>query len=220
MDDQVNSMEAKFLSLARRRGFSLVELVVVLLITAILIGLTGPSLVQAITGSSLTRAASIVQHNLEEAHQYALSLQNVVQVRFYRNPPVSGNFSAVQLVELVPNVGGTGSSSVALSKVNFLPAPNIMISTAVPSVYSSLFKLPAVTPIAGTDPTVPGWGTNYDYIEVGFYPSGGTDLTPAPPTGANGWYVTVASSTMASAPVNYCTIQVDPMTGKVTFYHP
>jgi len=231
-------MKANPFLLLRRRGFSLIELLTVLAIMAILVGLTGPSLIQALQGTSMTRAAASVQNTLKAAHQYALSLQNTVAVRFYQIPKTTGNFSALQLFEVTPQVDPTTgvvsttlNTYTPLTPVINLPAPNIMIPNTG-TEYSTLLD-PAVDPALLTtqDPssetdvqtpiTIPVYGLGYGYIDFRFLPNGATNLPLTSPTGAsNNYYVTIAASTQAAAPKNFYTIQVDPLTGKVTFYRP
>jgi uncharacterized protein (TIGR02596 family) len=228
-------MKANPFFLSHRRGFSLVELLTVLAIMAVLVTLTGPSVIQALQGTSLTRAAAMVQNNLKAAHQYALSLQNTVAVRFYQIPKATGNFSALQLFEVTPQVSSTGVVSttyntyVPLTPVINLPAPNIMVTTTTPYTYSSLLNSPAILPTSDpanetdvqTPISIPVYGENYLYVDFRFLPSGGqqTNLPLTPPAGVNGYYVTIAASTQTTLK-NFYTIQVDPVTAKVTFYRP
>jgi len=218
-------MKANPFFLFRRRGFTLIELLVVLAIMTILLSLAGPNLIQSLQGSSLVRAGALVQNNLKMAHQYALSLQNTVQVRFYRIPAVSGTYSALQLIQVVPQFSGTGTVNYTytpLTQVINLPTPNIMITTTTStgSLYSSLLNSSVLTttnPISGTDPSIPVYGLGYDYVQFGFLPNGGTTLTN---TTGQLYYVTVAASVKASNPANFFTIQVDPLSGKITTYRP
>lgn len=214
-------MKVNTIFLSSRRGFTLIELLTVLAIMAILLGLVGPSLIQNLQGSSLTRAAAMVQSTLKTAHQYALSHQNTVQVRFYQIPQTTGTYTALQIIEVTPQISNTGTASytyVPLSQVINLPGQITMLNTAQYSTILTLLGSPAGTataPVAGTDPNIPLYGQNYSYQEVGFLPNGGTDL----PNTTQLYYVTVAAP-LPATPVNFCTILVDPVTGKVTSYRP
>jgi uncharacterized protein (TIGR02596 family) len=218
-------MKANPSHLPHRRGFTLIELMTVLTIMAILLTLVGPSLIQSLQDTSLGRAAALIQNNLKAAHQYALSLQNPVYVRFYSYidptiPNSTQQYRAIQLIESVPQPANPSSSTlVFLTPITTLPAPNIIIPNGLGSTgYSTLLTLTSATYSSRTPtttPPIPGVSA-YTYVQFLFLPNGQTNLSP--PTSL--WYVTVASSTQATTPVNFYTIQVDPLSGKITFFRP
>jgi hypothetical protein len=74
----------------------------------------------------------------------------------------------------------------------------------------------------GSDPQVnlPGLGTSYDTRIIRLRPDGCTDLSAA----ALPWFLTLhaenAGDSLAAPPKNFAMIQVDPWTGRSSFYRP
>ena len=121
-----------------------------------------------------------------------------------------------------PTTGAVTTANTPLTQVITLPAPNIMIpNTGSGTEYSTLLDptiLTSTNPISGTDPNIPGVGQAYTYVQFTFRPNGQTNLTSA--TSGQLYYVTVAASTQAANPKNFYTIQVDPLTSKISVYRP
>ena len=200
----------------RHRGFTLIELLVVLAIIAVIAALSAPTAFSALRGSRLTQGEQAVVGVLELARRTAITTNRTVEVRFYRYAG-KGNFASdisfrsVQVFEMT-----SSSAYVAVEKVQFLPDGIILDSNAA---LSSVFDQSKRIKVTGTL-SLPGIGTNYTYMYVRFFPDGSTDLlsTAAP------WFATLHDETKGDnlnvPPANFITLQVDPVSGTITYYRP
>jgi hypothetical protein len=68
------------------------------------------------------------------------------------------------------------------------------------------------------DPSIPGLGTSYRYVQFTFRPRGSLELNIQ-----DNWFATVVFARHASdssPPANFATIQIDPVNGGVQVYRP
>ncbi len=235
-------MNASRFASQRLRGFSLVELIVVMVIISIIATFVVPAASTIIRGSQITQAAQMITDQISFARQLALTKNKTIEVRFLkfadpetpgediRNPD-SGRFRAIQLMEVTE-----AGIAVPTSKLQVIPA-TVMLNPD--SQYSPLlFKTP-ITPIAATptsqDPPMPrNVQMNYRYMAFRFLPDGSTDLAVAPstinptPTSPTSWFLTMHATTdlnKITGPtdfqkVNFFTLQIDPISGATTSYRP
>lgn len=206
-------MKAKSMSYSEQKGFSLLELLTVIAIMSLLAAIAAPSVTGLMMGSSVTRAGSLIEDNLKFAHQYALSHQRNVEVRFYKykdptNPSSTASYRAFQIFEITDD-----GSYNPVTTVMQLPSQIVAMDTAT---YSTLLNDDSTTP----SPTIPKpnigtIGQNYTYRRFLFYSSGSTDL----PDVTKLYFITMASSQTA-APKNYYTVSIDALNSKVTSYRP
>ena len=237
----MTSVQAK----ASQRGFSLVELLVVIVVIGIIAGFAVPATQSVMRGSAMQSAIAQLSDHLSFARQYAVANSRTVEVRFYRfgdpeipgedaENPSSGHFRSFQSFTR-SDVGPW----VPISKIIQLPDqviinPGARLSTIIGEEY----------PVRGVssqqvrqDPNAPelprGVGRKYDYVPVRFVSSGATDLAPVGRPGAASqggrWHVTVhplseliKTNPPASdmAPPNYATWMVDPVSGIGRIYRP
>ncbi len=88
-------------SVPGQRGFSLIEMLFVIVIVAVLAAIIAPNAISAMSSSRLTSAADEVVGLVDHARQVAIALNRVVEVRFYQFSDSSGaNF--YQAVQNVP----------------------------------------------------------------------------------------------------------------------
>ncbi|XHR27316.1 MAG: Verru_Chthon cassette protein D [Chthoniobacteraceae bacterium] len=203
------------------RGFSLLELLIVMGIVGFLSVLVMPRVGGIMQGSSLSQSGLLIEDNLKFANQYARSHQCVVEVRFYQYKDSSisssvGTFNAFQLLEM--NDSGTYK---ALSSVVHMSRSNVIMADAT---YSPLLSGSPITPATGS-PSIPGVGLNYTYERFSFLPNGQTDLLYTNPKGLQQastqvYFISVAGYPTASQPANFYTIAVDPVNSKITSYRP
>ena len=206
----------------RCTAFSLVELLVVLAITAILAALTIPQISSTMQAYSLTSTGQAAINQLVLARQNALSGSHAVQVRFYYLPennatspstaPLAVYRGMQSFTESNPSTSGV--TLTALTKPFFFTAPVIIAnSTTVSPLTSTTLQ----TPVA-TDPPLPGYLMNYKYLAFRFRPDGSTDLQ----AGSNSITLVLENQPVVAngLPKNFQTLQIDPIMGGVRGFRP
>ena len=180
------------------RGFSILELLVVIAILAILMVMTVPSMGSLLDTNNVTRAGQMINDQIAMARQLASTRGQSVQVRFYK--PDGTNFTAMQVM------GGAGYSN-ALSKPALFP-DNFALNAGMSPMLTAL----TYTTNSGTA-SIRG-KVNADASFFLIRASGAVE----PDLGTNN-YITVAN-TRRNPPVNYATIQVDPDSARTSIYRP
>ena len=211
---------------SRAQGFSLVELLVVLVITALLMSLAIPGVVGLTRGYQLTATSDLLLNQLSLARQAALSNSHLVQVRIYHLPdynaaPTSSRttYRAIQcFTEGDPAATGTPPLT-PLTKTVFFPAPVIISTVTSPNLSPLLTGTTGTLTSAGASaPVLAVYGSNYDYVSFHFKPNGTTDLT----TTANSLTLVLENDDAAATglPHNYRTIEIDPAVGTSRSFAP
>jgi uncharacterized protein (TIGR02596 family) len=203
--DQVSAVTAG------RQGFTLVELLVVLLIAGILLAFAVPSIVSVLAGTSLDRGGQMVADQIALARQQAVSLNEPVQVRFFQ---LNGaTYRAIQLWQVQETINGPVYS--ASSRLVLLPQ-NIVISTnATLSPLLSADSASTGSVVPGTA-TLPVYGTA-SYVGFQFRADGTPEYTI---NSANNFVTIVNASASGSPPPNYFTVQVNNLNGSVSVLRP
>jgi uncharacterized protein (TIGR02596 family) len=210
-------------------AFSLLELLAVLGVIGLLAALAVPAMNSIMRGSQLTQGAQMLSDQIGLARQTAVSLNRIVEVRFYQYSdsqmpgevaaqPGSGRYRAMQVFQ----IQDSGSAS-PLGKIQRLPNTIVMDAT---STLSSLLGRQKTWDAAKGDPqtSIPyaGVGTSFNCSAFRFLPDGSTDLTP--PT--DHWFITLHSIntpdgvTSSPSGFNFFTIQIDPANGHVEYFRP
>jgi uncharacterized protein (TIGR02596 family) len=165
---------------SRIRGFSLLELLVVMLIIGIVAAFIAPAATTILRGSQLTQASSIIADQFNIARQYALSTNHPVELRLicYADPEVPGEwqggqqapgqakFRAVQILQTMDATLNGDFVRVPLDKVQVLPQAVVMDSGPLSPLIRDANRNtqsdsnPTVTPAyiqqaASTDPPIP-----------------------------------------------------------------
>ncbi len=203
-------------------GFTLVEMLAVLVIILILTGLVVPPITSLLRSLQITQGGNLVSGQLDLARQLAVSQDQTISVRLII-PSGSTHFSAIALLKTPAATTAVPSPTpVLIDKPVILPDPIIMdTGTAAPATTLSTLTQPGTTPTtpATTDPSMGRFGTTYTYIGFSFYPNGATSLSST-----SKWFVTVHNITdgdgMAKVPKNYYTVQLDPSSGRTTIFTP
>jgi len=220
-------------------GFSLIELLAVIVIIAIIGSLAVPSFSKIVKSSEVTQAGQMVLDQLNLTRLKAITRGRNYEIRFYKYDPkeIPGtntpNYRAflvfeqmedltyrpvTRLFKLPPSIiidTGVAKDAKSLTTINFPSFP----SSDPPREQDGATELSVdKTQILGAMK-----GTSYKYTPITFRPSGSTslnkDLT---------WILTVrpalpndpGSQTDLSKVPNFITIQIDPYTGVARYFRP
>lgn len=201
-------------SLPSRRGFTLMELLVVMVIIAILGYAVVGSFRHVGQGNKISQAASQVSSFLDLGRQIAMSENQRIELRFFQVSDVTNNLTAYTHLQLY-----RVDLNQPLDRIANLP---VGIEITAEPLFSSL--LSNGNPLGGTQPKV-GAYTNAPYKSVMFRADGSTHLSPDGPSPTDPlWTLTVIESNKPASPTalpdNFATIALDPVTGRPTTYRP
>lgn len=220
-----------------RRGFTLIEILVVLAIISVIMFLAVPNMGEIIKGSKLTQAGDQVKFDLGLAQQTAVKDNQTIEIRFYqyRQPDQSedefrSSFTAYQMYQLIPD-----STKPSDPKAERILAPigtikKLPVGIIIPAseLWSSLCVNESIAngseAVKGLIPTEKETNANYRSFQIN--PDGTTNLDTS---GKNQWYISLVDSNVlakaggsadAISPDNYICIQVDPYNGGTRWYQP
>ena len=193
------------------KAFSLLELLVVMSIMVLLLTLLVPSINGVMESGRLTQAATMLSNQFSIGHLKAIGENRPITLRFIRKDAAS-SFDRIQLLAT-----GTQGNLLAVDRVNTLP---IGIAVAQSAALSSLLDSTLNPEKAATssDPSLPGLGTSYRYIQFSFRPRGSLDLDIT-----KKWFATVVylrNDQPSGIPANCITLQIDPVNGNFVTYQP
>lgn len=215
-------------------GFSLIELLAVIVIIGIMMAAAAPGMFAVIRATKLTSAGDTILSRVAQAQQLAQTMSSPVELRFYAYKPGDqpGAEEAIRAIQLVDPesksvVGGvTTVKSKALSEMFVLPA-GIVVATSSKLAPLTESKIGAAGDFFASAPDA-------KYSALHFYPDGSFKKLTALPkdtTGGTGavspalidsFLTLVADGDMDgdSAPKNFFCIQLDPYTSKARLYRP
>lgn len=200
----------------KKNGFSLTEILVCMAIIALMAVVAAPMTTTLLNANKLNQSLQIIDENLSIARQTAISHNRAVEIRFYNysdpsTPSSASAYRAVQIFEVTQS-----DQLTPLNKVRFLPQSIVIDSTV--SISSMLD--PAKVTTANGDVSLPRIGLDYKYASFRFNADGSTDLLPT----AGPWTLTIHDEAKGSGTKsltgNFATLEIDPLTGTIKYFHP
>ncbi len=219
------------------RGFTLVEVLVVLVIISIIMFMAVPNMGGMIKGSKLTQAGDQLRYDLELAQQAANKDSTPMEVRFYKfDDPEQAVTSSGQLYtaygiyRLLPDLDKPSDPTAPrildpLIKIKKLPPGIVIPEDPLMCTLISNEKIPTgPEEVRGLIPTVKRTPAVYRAFQ--FTAEGGTNLEKS---GKEQWYLTLidanevvknGGSVNGIIPTNYITLQVDAFNGAIRWFQP
>lgn len=190
-----------------RRAFSLIELLAVIAIVVLIAVVGLPAFSSITAGSNLNRAGQLIGDQISLARQEAVSRNRDVQVVFYNlTNGVTGGWRGVKLlrVDQTPN----GPVTNTASRLQLIPE-GIIISAN-----------PALSPLLTAGATGTTNLASYGSVQYASFRVRANGSLEGSITSANNFLTLQSANAAGSPPVNYYTVQVDALTGKVSIYRP
>ncbi len=207
----------------RRGAFTLVEMLVVMGIMVVLLALLAPAATTILSSSNLTQSGNKVSDQFVLARQMAIASNRRVQVRFYNLPVATVNgttsYCAMQIFKVEEN-----GTTTPLNKLQRLNNGIIFVTDSGNTVSPRSTLLGTTVSLNGTT-TLAAYGNQAcPYVGFQFLPDGSTDLDPTANSAAGGWLLTMVEGNKlvpaTGPPVNFCTVRVDPINGRVQTFRP
>ncbi|MDA8908763.1 MAG: Verru_Chthon cassette protein D [Verrucomicrobiales bacterium] len=211
------------------KGFSLIELMVVLGLIGLLMAIAAPNMLGLITSNSLTGEGVFLENQLTLAQQTATAMSSDVEVRFFWTADENAAqtepaYRAYQLYQY--NERGKMEPISSLFRLRPpVVLSNVLSTLLTPGLSSDEQnrRFGFISPVEGEVevPAIDNQKTKY--VSFRFRPDGSTDLPSRSGEEADTWYLTVVSGEGAADATdldNFVCIQVNPYNGKVTQYRP
>jgi len=162
-----------------------------------------------VEASAVEAGAQMINDQLADARQDAISQNMAVEVRLYETAPVPGRPTAYGSLQL--RWKESDGTTPPAARPLLLPQAAVIDATAVHSTLVTTNTEP---------PTADATDLRIDPLTRAFHflPNGSTDLAP---TGQ--WTLTVRAATQfnpANFPANWACVEVDPVTGRTQIYRP
>jgi uncharacterized protein (TIGR02596 family) len=211
-----------------RRGFTLLELMVVMAIIAILSTLALPGLQGMISSSNLKGSADSVAAEFDLARQYASTRNLPVEVRLYqdtsRAKDINGNYPYRYIAIAIPASISTAASDEFLTQPIALPGDVIVDSnTQYSTLLNPALGASGLQPVSGSElSSAPSVVQGKPYIKFMYLANGTINLDPT-----QQWCLTLYNQNKSAhtgpngAPTaNFITFILDVQTGKTRVYQP
>ena len=116
---------------SKNRGFTLIEVLVVLMIIAVIVAFTIPAMGPALKGSKLRQATDELEALLAGSHQLAITENTPVEIRFfkYEDPESPGSprmFRSYQSAQVITNPQDHNDVKYEEEEVKMIPQPCVL----------------------------------------------------------------------------------------------
>ncbi len=183
-------------------GFSLVEMLVVLAVTAVLMAMIVPAISSMGASWRLTQAGSALRGQLQLARQLSVSRNLNVVVSLAKQAEQSG---ATQFNTIILEYHKPDGKTEQAARTVVLPAGYAIADQAD---WSSIMTR-TLTNVTNAGKTLP-------CVQIQYRPGGSLALNSA-----TNWFLTVHRAGVESGPDrNFITLQLDPVTGTVKAFQP
>lgn len=224
-----------------RRGFTLIEMLVVITIIAILMVFTTPALMRTMQASRLSSVGDSLMGAISEAQQIAYAQNVPVEMRFFKHGEVglSGSpeaFRSYQLFKTMLVTDGVGAGATV--KESLVPVSNL-VKLPDGIIIATTAELSGAFADDGLPDTKEGASSGYSGVEGATYnafrfmtdgscrsvmtTSAGFATLTYKTLPENFFTITYDAGkevTVDNLPSNFYSIQVDPFTGKARNYRP
>ncbi|WP_395744369.1 Verru_Chthon cassette protein D [Prosthecobacter sp.] len=231
-----------------RRGFSLIEMLVVVSIVVMLLALATPALTRTLQASRLAAAGEAMLGSIAEAQQTAFATNTPVDMRFFsfmEDVDQAPMYHSYQLFKITQSTQGSGGSATVKEAV--VPVGNLIrlpegVIIPTDNQLTGIFSTSGGSGGGSTglpdtkENSQVGYAgvTGATYNAIRFLPDGTCRTVGATVNGLatvsfqpslqqNFFTMTFGSGpavTLATLPKNFFTIQIDPYTGKARSYKP
>ncbi len=227
-----------------KHGFTLIEMLIVIVVIGLLIVLATPALNGTMQGNRLSSAGQNLLGRLSEAQQMCSALNKTVEVRFYNytnpdNPSLGDQFYSYQFFVLETKTSATGAVT---EELRILSSPyEVGITTLICSAQIDSKEASPLLPISKLVPDGTGSAespkyfkkASAKYVALRFSPDGKVRRISTNQTATGNVfvqeelslpdaYLTVVPDNKASGGTvpNFFSVQIDPYGGHARFYQP
>lgn len=203
------------------RGFTLVELLAVIIIIGLIAGLAAPMLFGTMKANRLTGAGEELVNRISLAQQMAVSRNHEIEVRFYRftdpETPESGDNYRASVIASPDTTTSAGGVSTIISEVAYFKNGVVVPNN---STFAPLFTQPGQADSPDDENVISNAEAVYRAIR--FRPDGTSSIVGIP---TNQAYLTLVDELDLQAgdsqvPKNFFAIQIDPYTGRCVSHRP
>jgi uncharacterized protein (TIGR02596 family) len=202
---------------SRDRGFTLIEILVVLAIIAVIVTFTVPNLGPVLKGSKLKQAADDLERALANAQQVAITQNHPVEFRFFRyddpdNPGSESFFRSYQAVQVItsPEDHRQVVEEKVVTQVESFQSPFVLAEGELSTLINSDALEQGSADVPRAD--------NAEYVAFEFRPNGATNLATVD---MPHWTLTLIRDSDKKPVVGeFITLTVDAYNGQIRQFQP